>query len=1049
MPPSNPRPSHAPPSSVRLFLWLWILLAWGPLAGRAQNLVTNGHFNGGQFTGWQGNPGYIGYVPSQGSAWIGLSGELYQDLVTEPGASYTIEFSVQRFDPTQTWRPNSLDVSWDNQRVARFDFVESDIRWLRPRFTVRSTGTVTRLRFRGTEFPSLDDVSVTRILPAFTTGSLELPLEGSQWLEGQSIPLRCLWTSLDGAGIPATTTFLLGGITPIATASRVGSTADAVWTNVPAGVHFLSASTPDGYQTSPVRIEVAVQPKFREVRPLNRQVFVGRTPVRLGLVIADNTGTNAIRAVRIVIDGEEFARILPTANRIQSIWTATTEGTHTIEFVGETADGRDMVRSNVLVDVVQVAQRDIVQEAGGAAQDFGTTSRVAQTFIAGTDGRLVAVELVGGSNSANFNHSFRIDILDVDPVSLKPGTNTLGSTQLTLQEAYNASSSGMLHFAFLSNQVQLVAGRSYAIACRLVAPAGSEANLRSSVVDALPGGQIWRRSGTDWVPGTFGGSSTIGHDLQMTTWMVPIPPPSVTILAPIPLTTFAAGESIPMHVGVTTNTSSSVLERVAFLANGVELGSLAAPPYTFTWTNPPAGNHILQATAIDSIGRIGWSQSVSILSGVDAAQLPRLHVADAVSPEGNSSLPPLVFPVTLSAPALDPITVEFSTRNLSAVAGVDFLASSGMLTFAPGQTQAFVFVRMVGDSRDEPSRSLRLELRFPVGALLERPSAMGTILDDERGAGKPDRYEWADIPQTLRPGTPFLPRLTARDPSGATVDSVPGEVRISLIQEAGLPRLFMGPVEPTGTTPEFGFTASHRLRPKTDVIVTHLRTRGGVKAALWNDQQQVEATATFPFDAGVWQEVALPHPVLLKAGLFYHLTLLVVSPNIPTGALGYAGTDVIESWSQAFIPGDAFPTIPMALNVPVDFRFVAVEERPELLPAIVATDFPSGTWKHPLSITASGPRLRLLARDLLGKVGVSDRLTFAAPAMDIATDPSVSGPAFLINAPAGYRFQIQTSTNLETWIDSGPTIISSGVPIPWQATPPLPAVEFLRLITVD
>ena len=1049
MPPSNPRPSHAPPSVVRLFLWLWILLAWGPLVGRAQNLVTNPGFFGGELTGWQGNPGYIGYVPSPGGAWIGLSGELYQDLTTEPGASYTIEFSVQRFDPQQSWRPNSLEVSWNNQRVARFDFVESDTRWVRIRYFVRSTGTVTRLRFRGIEFPSLDNISVTRSATGFATGAMALPLDGTQSLEGDPIPLRSLWTSEGGASLPSTTTFLLGGIVPLVTASQAGGQANAVWTNPPPGVHFIAASAPGGYQTPPVRIVVVARPKLRQVAPLNRQFFAPNTPVALRADLVDNTGTDTIQTVRILIDGEVFARVAPTAGRVQSAWTTGAEGSHTLEFIGETANGRDIAQTKVLIHVLPTGERDVLQTAEGATETFGTEARIAQTFTAGFHGRLVSVGLVGTSNSGLFDNPLEVEILDVDPINRNPGTNILGSTRVTLLEAINASRTGQLHLAFPSNRIHLMAGRSYAVACRYIAPAGEQVSLRTSFIDALPGGQLWRQSGAGWIPATMLGGPVVGHDIQMTTWMVPVPGPSASIRTPAPLAGFAAGEGIPIQVEATPGISSNEVQRITFLANGLEIGSLTSPPYAFTWTNPPIGNHVLQAAAIDVNGYIGWSTPISVLSGVDATHLPRLRVEDAASPEGNSSLPPLVFPVTLSAPAAAPVTVQFNTRNLDAVAGVDYVEASGVLTFAPGQTQAFVFVRMVADARDKRHRSFQLDLRLPEGAVLDRPSATGTILDDEPGSGKAFSYEWSGLPTPVRPGTPFNARLTARDLLGTAVASVPGGVTIGIVRETDAPQLFLGPSEPNGTLPETGFTAGLRFRPKVDLIATHLRSRAGGSAALRSDLGHIHAAATLPFRTGQWQEASLPHPVLLKAGTVYYLTLYVTVPGMPLGATGMAGLTWIEHLGQTVASGNAFPTQSGFMNPAVDFRFIPVESRPDLLPTIAATQFPDGTWEGPVNVTTAGPRLRLFASGLLGNATVSARLQFATPELWLASDPSASMPRFLLNVTGGYRFQVQASTNLHTWSDASPFLRSSGAPIPWEPTDPTPPTAFFRLIAVE
>ena len=1033
---------------MRLTGWFWLLFVWVTLSARAQNLVTNPGFFGGEITGWQGNPGYIGYGPSPGGAWIGLNGELYQDLTTEAGAAYTVEFSVQGVDPSQ-WRPHSLEVTWDNQRLARFDFVNTAARWLRPRFTVWATGPVTRLHFRGVEYPSLDTVSVTRILPGFTTGSMELPLDGSKWLEGQSIPLRCLWTPLGGAVIPDTTTFLLGGITPIATGSRVGNTAEAVWTNVPAGVHFVSASTPTGYQTSPVRIEVVAQPKIREVQPANGHSFTLGKRVPLFMRLADNTGTNAVQTVRISVDGELLGRFPITTDRMETSWTGPTKASHAIVYVGESSDGRDILNASVLVHGLPPAEVDIEQSVKGAWENLDTSSPVAQTFTPGIDGRLIALEVSGWISSGEVGFPLRIDIVDADPVTLLPGTRTLGSTTRTLVEAAAESKSGKLHFTFPSNQVQLIAGKPYAMICRYLAPAGQTMYLNTSFIDAIPG-LLWRRSSTGWTPAPFREGSA-AQDLLMTTWMAPSPKPQVTVASPAPLAAFAAGTSIPIHVEAAPGLPTGSLVRVAFFANGLELGSLTAAPYAFTWTNPPAGNHLVQANATDSDGRVGWTVPVSVLSGIDAATMPRIRVEDTVSPEGNTSLPPLVFPVNLSAPSASPVTVRFSTRDLTAVATFDYLATSGTLTFAPGQTRAYVYVRMRADTRDESSRQLRLELSLPEGAILERPSAIGTLFDDEPGVGKPAAYQWS-VPSTqINPGVPFTAQLTALDPEGTKVSSIPGGVTIRLISETGPERLFNGTAAPTQQDLWRDVTAGYRIRPKVDVLVTHLQTRGGSKVTLWTDQGRVEASAGFTRNPDAWQEVALPHPVLLKAGSFHLITAYVGPEGMPTGGNGFQGIDLIEIWKALLITGDGFPTLGGVADPLVDFRFVPIAERPDLLPPVLAAEFPQGTWEGALTLTTPGPRLRLVARDLVGNTSVSAGLRLPPPFMVLESDPAATlgTPSFLLHVPDGYLFNVQTSTNLQSWDNTGPSLRSSGSPIPWQpAGPPLP-MGFFRLIAVE
>src|SRR5262245_57673496 len=61
---------------------------------------------------------------------------------------------------------------------------------------------------------------------------------------------------------------------------------------------------------------------------------------------------------------------------------------------------------------------------------------------------------------------------------------------------------------------------------------------------------------------------------------------------------------------------------------------------------------------------------------------PRISVSDAYFYEGDVS--PFTFTVSLSAASTDPVTVDFTTADGTALAGVDYAFAAGTLTFAPG-----------------------------------------------------------------------------------------------------------------------------------------------------------------------------------------------------------------------------------------------------------------------------------------------------------------------------------------------------------------------------
>ena len=94
---------------------------------------------------------------------------------------------------------------------------------------------------------------------------------------------------------------------------------------------------------------------------------------------------------------------------------------------------------------------------------------------------------------------------------------------------------------------------------------------------------------------------------------------------------------------------------------------------------------------------------------------------------------PLLFDVTVPWPnVLRPrgeatVTVQYETNNGTAVAGSDYVATSGTLTFLPGETRKTVEIEVMADRHDEGEETLTLVLSDATGAALERAEAVGTI----------------------------------------------------------------------------------------------------------------------------------------------------------------------------------------------------------------------------------------------------------------------------------------------------------------------------------
>ena len=116
------------------------------------------------------------------------------------------------------------------------------------------------------------------------------------------------------------------------------------------------------------------------------------------------------------------------------------------------------------------------------------------------------------------------------------------------------------------------------------------------------------------------------------------------------------------------------------------------------------------------------------LSGVLDATVPgplALSVADARVDEAPGAV--LAFEVTLNRAASGTVTVDYATADGTATAGADYTATSGMLTFDPGETAKTVDVPVLDDAHDDTDETLTLTLSNASGARIRDGEATGTI----------------------------------------------------------------------------------------------------------------------------------------------------------------------------------------------------------------------------------------------------------------------------------------------------------------------------------
>jgi Ca2+-binding RTX toxin-like protein len=110
-----------------------------------------------------------------------------------------------------------------------------------------------------------------------------------------------------------------------------------------------------------------------------------------------------------------------------------------------------------------------------------------------------------------------------------------------------------------------------------------------------------------------------------------------------------------------------------------------------------------------------------------------MNITNAAVTEGDTGTVNAVVSVTLSAPVATPVTVQFNSVDGTATAGVDYVAVSGTLTFAPGVTTQIITVPVIGDLRNEGNETFFINLSNPTGVPASNTQAQVTIIDNDAG----------------------------------------------------------------------------------------------------------------------------------------------------------------------------------------------------------------------------------------------------------------------------------------------------------------------------
>ena len=172
------------------------------------------------------------------------------------------------------------------------------------------------------------------------------------------------------------------------------------------------------------------------------------------------------------------------------------------------------------------------------------------------------------------------------------------------------------------------------------------------------------------------------------------------------------------------------------VVNGVNTLAFQVPPNAVvsTSTSPLTFARVRLDATNTPIGPMGFGNAGEVEDyAVTIGPLPTISINDVTvtEPDRNQTVT-ASFTVTLAVPYSNTVTVNFTTADGTAlVSGDDYTATSGTLTFAPGETTKTVTVTVKGDITDEANETFVVNLSNPINATIADGQGQGTITDND------------------------------------------------------------------------------------------------------------------------------------------------------------------------------------------------------------------------------------------------------------------------------------------------------------------------------